>query len=222
MKLSNKNQIYETISNIQYYVNKIFTFVPSHIIDTKYGSFYSLNVREGHPSMESSETFYIDSNTLLRPHASNFQNIVIEKYREIINKYCSSQYIGFYNIGKVFRKDDSRMHHYCFNQCDILVFGPTASVSHLKDFYVSLLSFLDIDLEIRIRNSYFPFTNPSYEVDALKDGKYIEIAGMGITNTDHMKKHINKNIRAIASGMGIERLAFLKSSFSSIKEARRR
>ena len=214
------NIIHLTIKKIHKYVNSRFISVRSKIIDTTYGSFISLDINEDHEAFGPKDTFYIDSKYILRPHATNFQHIVIDQYNQLINNNCSDRYIGFYNLGKVFRKDDSSTHHYCFHQCDIMIFGPSASISDLYSFFVGLFDYLDIEANIRIRNSYFPFTFPSYEVDLMWKDKYLEIAGMGITSTNHMKKKIHNSIKCIAVGIGIERISCIINDADSIKKAR--
>jgi phenylalanyl-tRNA synthetase alpha chain len=130
--------------------------------------------------------------------------------------------IAFISGGKVYRKDDDATHLPMFHQVEGIYVNEDVCFSQLKDLiYKIIYALFGEDIELRFRPSYFPFTEPSAEVDILsKEGKWLEILGCGIVNPVVLE---NCNIDAnkysgLAFGLGVERIAMLKHGVSDIRE----
>jgi phenylalanyl-tRNA synthetase alpha chain len=130
--------------------------------------------------------------------------------------------IAFSSAGKVFRKDDDATHLPMFHQVEGIYVDTDVTFSNLKDLIHKILHDLfGKGIEIRFRPSYFPFTEPSAEVDILSEnGKWLEILGCGIINPVVLENcNIDSNMYSgLALGLGIERIAMLKYEVSDIRE----
>jgi len=122
-------------------------------------NFNYLNIPYDHPARNKQDTFYLDKNLLLRTHTSNTQIRILEKFPN-----CE---IKFFSIGKVYRRDeDDATHIHQFNQLEVVAVGQKISLVNLKNTLEFLLTeFFEKKHLIRFRSSYFPFTEPSFEVD---------------------------------------------------------
>ena len=124
--------------------------------------------------------------------------------------------------GKVYRKDDDSTHLPMFHQIEGIFIDKDVNFAHLKDLIYEIINFLfGKEVEIRFRPSYFPFTEPSAEVDILSDdGKWLEILGCGIVNPivlENCKVNSDK-YQGFAFGLGIERIAMIKYGVKDIRE----
>jgi phenylalanyl-tRNA synthetase alpha chain len=130
--------------------------------------------------------------------------------------------LAFISGGKVYRKDDDATHLPMFHQVEGIYVDEYVSFSQLKDLiYKIIYSFFGENVELRFRPSYFPFTEPSAEVDILsKEGKWLEILGCGLVNPVVLENcNIDSNIYSgLAFGLGIERIAMLKHGVTDIRE----
>ena len=183
-------------------------------IETEKFNFDMLNIRESHPARQMHDTFYVENKAnLLRTHTSPVQ------IRGMLEKKPP---LAFISGGKVFRKDDDATHLPMFHQVEGIYVDEDVSFAQLKDLIYKIIHELfDEDVELRFRPSYFPFTEPSAEVDILsKDGKWLEILGCGIVNPvvlDNCNIDSNK-YSGLAFGLGIERIAMLKHEVNDIRE----
>ena len=129
---------------------------------------------------------------------------------------------AFASAGKVYRKDDDSTHLPMFHQIEGIYVNEDVTFSDLKGIIHNIIyKIFDSDIEIRFRPSYFPFTEPSAEVDILSDkGEWLEILGCGIVNPIVLENcNINSNLyRGFAFGLGIERIAMLKYNVNDIRE----
>ena len=130
--------------------------------------------------------------------------------------------IAFISGGKVYRKDDDATHLPMFHQIEGLYIDENVSFSMLKDLIFKIIfSLFGKKIEIRFRPSYFPFTEPSAEVDILsKDNKWLEILGCGVVNPIVLKNCDidSSKYTGLAFGLGIERIAMLKYGVKDIRE----
>ena len=129
---------------------------------------------------------------------------------------------AFSSAGKVYRKDDDATHLPMFHQVEGIYVDQEVNFANLKDLiHKIILNIFSEDVEIRFRPSYFPFTEPSAEVDILsKNGNWLEILGCGIVNPivlDNCKINSDK-YSGLALGLGIERIAMLKYGVNDIRE----
>ena len=183
-------------------------------IESEDFNFDMLNIKKSHPARQMHDTFYINNKSkVLRTHTSPVQ---------IRSMLKSTPPFAFSSAGKVYRKDDDATHLPMFHQVEGIYVDRDVNFGNLKDLINKiLLSLFGKKVEIRFRPSYFPFTEPSAEVDILsKNGKWLEILGCGIVNPVVLE---NCNIDSekfsgLAFGLGIERIAMLKYEVNDIRD----
>ena len=205
------NQMKDSIMNLL--ISFGFEIVDGPEIETEEFNFDMLNIKKSHPARQMHDTFYVNKKShVLRTHTSPVQ------IRGMLKK---TPPLAFISGGKVFRKDDDATHLPMFHQVEGIYVDENISFSHLKDLIFKIIHALfDKDIKIRFRPSYFPFTEPSAEVDILsKDGKWLEILGCGIVNPKVLENcGINpNNYSGLAFGLGIERIAMLKHEVKDIR-----
>lgn len=193
------------------------------LIEEDYYNFEALNIPKDHPSRDMQDTFYIDKKHVLRTHTSPIQIHTLEA------EEAPLRIIG---LGSVFRSDSDISHSPNFHQIEGLLVDKKVSMAHLKGtvaFFVK--EFFDKELKTRFRPSFFPFTEPSAEVDCQCSscmGKgcslcgqtgWIEIGGCGLVNPKVLKLSNldTERWQAYAFGFGIERMAILKYGIKSIR-----
>ena len=190
-------------------------------------NFTRANTPEGHPARDMQDTFYVDVNRLLRSQTTAIQMRVLEKDHDNlpIKVICP---------GKVYRRDDDdATHSHQFMQCEGLVIGENITVADLKGTLELMIHELfNKDAKIRFRPSYFPFTEPSFEVDmtchvcggkgcpTCKGTGWIEILGSGMVHPNVLEAAgiDSKKYTGFAFGVGIDRLAMMKYGISDIRE----
>lgn len=192
-------------------------------IDTDYYCFQALNIPKDHPARDMQDTFYISDNVLLRPHTSPGQVRTMENKKPPIK---------ILSPGRVYRADDDASHSPMFHQIEGLVVDKGVSLCDLKgllDEFVRII--FDKDTKTRFRPSYFPFTEPSVEVDVTcckcggkgcnlcKGTGWIEILGAGVVNKKVLEMSgIDSNVYSgLAFGLGIERITMIKYGISDIR-----
>ena len=191
-----------------------FRIIDGPEIETEEYNFDMLNIKESHPARQMHDTFYVNNKEyVLRTHTSPVQ---------IRAMLANKPPMAFISGGKVYRKDDDATHLPMFHQIEGLYVDEDVSFSILKDLIFKIIHQLfDETIKIRFRPSYFPFTEPSAEVDILsKDGKWLEILGCGIVNPivlDNCGIN-NKKYSGLAFGLGIERIAMLKYGVKDIRD----
>ena len=183
-------------------------------IETEEFNFDMLNIKESHPARQMHDTFYVDGKkNVLRTHTSPVQ---------IRSMLKASPPMAFTSAGKVYRKDDDSTHLPMFHQVEGIYVDDNVTFANLKHLIHQILhNLFGNDVEIRFRPSYFPFTEPSAEVDILSDsGKWLEILGCGIVNPIVLENcNIDsKKYSGLAFGLGVERIAMLKYGVNDIRE----
>ena len=189
-------------------------------------NFEKLNLPKDHPARDMQDTFYITEDTLLRTHTSPVQvRTMLEKGgKEPIKILCP---------GKVFRRDeDDATHSHQFMQIEGLVIDESISMADLKGtLLLTAKKLFGESRKIRLRPSYFPFTEPSVEVDVschncngkgcnvCKGTGWIEILGSGMVNDNVLEAcgYDSKKYQGFAFGMGVERIAMLKYGINDIR-----
>ena len=191
-----------------------FEIVDGPEIETEEFNFDMLNIKKSHPARQMHDTFYVQNKSnLLRTHTSPVQ------IRGMLEKKPP---LAFISGGKVFRKDDDATHLPMFHQVEGIYVDKNVSFAQLKDLiYKIIYSLFGEDVKLRFRPSYFPFTEPSAEVDILsKEGKWLEILGCGIVNSVVLENcNIDSNkYSGLAFRLDIERIAMLKHRLRDIRE----
>ena len=195
-------------------VNLGFEVIDGPEIETEEFNFDMLNIKKTHPARQMHDTFYLNNKeNLLRTHTSPVQ------IRGMLQKKPP---IAFISGGKVYRKDDDATHLPMFHQVEGIYVDENVSFANLKDLIYKIVhSLFGDDIKLRFRPSYFPFTEPSAEVDILsKDDKWLEILGCGLVNPVVLENcNIDsKKFSGLAFGLGIERIAMLKHGVNDIRE----
>ncbi|MDO8063863.1 phenylalanine--tRNA ligase subunit alpha [Candidatus Phytoplasma bonamiae] len=193
----------------------------SEEIETDLYNFELLNISKNHPARDMQDSFYLDQKQekLLRTHVSAMQIKAMLQHPNKPLKIISS--------GNVYRRDkDDATHSHQFTQLDGFVIDYKANLENLKTTVTSLIKHIfGKKQKIFFRPSYFPFTNPSLEVDLIltkknKQKRYLEIMGAGLIHPNILKQggfDPNK-YQGFAFGMGIERLAMLKYQIEDIRD----
>ena len=183
-------------------------------IETEEYNFDMLNIKKSHPARQMHDTFYVENKThVLRTHTSPVQIRAMLKNKPPI---------AFTSGGKVYRKDDDSTHLPMFHQVEGIYIDRDVNFAQLKDLIYKIVhSLFGENVELRFRPSFFPFTEPSAEVDILSnDGKWLEVLGCGIVNPIVLENcNINsKEFSGLAFGLGIERISMLKHGVKDIRE----
>ena len=183
-------------------------------IESEKFNFDMLNIKENHPARQMHDTFYLNKKEkLLRTHTSPVQ---------IRSMLENEPPLAFISGGKVYRKDDDATHLPMFHQIEGIYIDENVSFANLKDIIYQIInSLFGEDIKLRFRPSYFPFTEPSAEVDIMsEDGKWLEILGCGIVNPVVLENcNIDsKKYTGLAFGLGLERIAMLKHQVNDIRD----
>jgi phenylalanyl-tRNA synthetase alpha chain len=202
-----------TLSDIEnIFLNAGFLVEDGPEIEDEHHNFTALNIPENHPARAMHDTFYFDNNLLLRTHTSPIQIRSMEKQGVPIKIIAP---------GKVYRRDSDLTHIPMFHQIEGLVIDQGINFTHLKGILHEFINcFFEQPMELRFRPSYFPFTEPSAEVDILsEDGKWLEILGCGMVHPKvlDLLELDSEKYTGYAFGMGVERLAMLKHEIKDIR-----
>jgi phenylalanyl-tRNA synthetase alpha chain len=188
-------------------------------------NFEYLNIPKDHPARDMQDTFYVNNNLLLRTHTSGMQ------IREMMK---NQKPIKLISHGKVYRRDeDDATHSHQFSQIEGLWIGKNVTLSDLKTHLkIFLGKYFEKEVEIFLRPSYFPFTEPSIEVDVTcvncdgvgcsicKQTGLIEILGAGMVNSKLFENCglDPKEYQGFAFGIGVERITMIKHKISDIRD----
>lgn len=206
--------IKNTICNI--FIGMGFEVREGPEIETDYYNFQALNIPKDHPARDMQDTFYFSENLLLRTHTSPCQVHTMEAKKPPIRMICP---------GKVYRSDYDATHSPMFQQIEGLVVDKGITLCDLKGIFDEFVkAFFSKESKTRLRPSYFPFTEPSVEMDVTcsvcggkgcricKGTGWIEVLGAGIVNPKVLEGcGIDTNeYSGLAFGLGIDRLAMIK------------
>ena len=200
-------------------IKKIFSDIGFSIsygseIDDEYHNFTALNVPEHHPARDMQDTFFVDKDIVLRTHTSNVQIHLMEE---------KDPPLRFIVPGRVYRNESISYKSYClFHQVEGLFVDKNVSFAQLKgclEYFVKKM--FGSDRKMRWRPSYFPFTEPSAEVDIWDEqrNQWMEILGCGMVDPEVFNSvdYDSKIWRGYAFGMGVERIAMLKYGIEDIR-----
>lgn len=206
-----KHIIPQTINEIKTILIKMgFIFSDGPEIESTFRNFEALNVNEKHPCRTDHQSFFVNSSTILRTHTSSVQTYVIEQLESTIKSFT---------IGRTYRRDLDATHVPMFHQIEGIYIAPTANLSEMFKVIKTLLSnWFEIDNpEIRVRPSYFPFTEPSYEIDIKLEGKWLEILGCGMIHRNVFTALGQAPKIGFAFGCGLERMAMVKYKINDLR-----
>lgn len=218
--LGTLHPITQTIARITEYFSQLgFRVKDGPEIEDDYHNFEALNIPAHHPARAMHDTFYVNPVTVLRTHTSPVQVRVMEESKPPIAIVCP---------GKVYRCDSDQTHSPMFHQVEALYVAEKVSFADLKTLLSEFLKafFEKEDLQVRFRPSYFPFTEPSAEVDIEwgknADGtvKWLEVLGCGMVHPNVLK-HVGINSErysGFALGLGVERFAMLRYGVNDLRQ----
>ncbi len=208
-----------TLNRIQNYF-KQFGFVVEEgpEIEDEFHNFEALNIPDHHPARAMHDTFYFDDKLLLRTHTSSVQIHVMQEQKPPIRIIAP---------GRVYRCDSDPTHSPMFHQVEGLLVDEEVSFVDLKGIIIDFLQsfFDDESLQVRFRPSYFPFTEPSAEIDIgmtdknTNNTKWLEVMGCGMVHPNVFSSvGIDTNkYNGYAFGMGVERLAMLRHQVNDLR-----
>jgi len=181
-------------------------------IERDFYNFTALNIPENHPARAMHDTFYIDAQHVLRTHTSPVQ----VRYME-----TNQPPLKIISPGRVYRVDSDATHSPMFHQVEGLWVDEQISFANLKGVMQDFLQrFFERDnLQVRFRPSFFPFTEPSAEIDMSWNGGWLEIGGCGMVHPNvlqHVKIDSEKYL-GFAFGLGVERLAMLRYGVNDLR-----
>jgi phenylalanyl-tRNA synthetase alpha chain len=205
------------------FANAGFSIVEGPEVEDDYHNFEALNIPAHHPARAMHDTFYFDSHLLLRTHTSPVQIRVMEQQGPPLKMIAP---------GRVYRCDSDLTHTPMFHQVEGLLVDEEVSFADLKGvLYDFLTNFFERDLKVRFRPSYFPFTEPSAEVDiqcvmcdgggcrVCKQTGWLEVLGCGMVYPE-VFRHVgidSERYLGYAFGMGVERLGMLRYGINDIR-----
>ena len=217
--------ITRTIQRMEtFFASMGFDVVEGPEIEDDYHNFEALNIPAHHPARAMHDTFYVDDTHVLRTHTSGVQVRTMETQSPPIRVICP---------GRVYRCDSDLTHSPMFHQVEGLLIDETSNFGHLKGLLKDFLQafFERDDLSVRLRPSYFPFTEPSAEVDiqcvkcsgegcrVCSHTGWIEVLGCGMVNPKvlEMSGIDPDKYRGFAFGMGVERLSMLRYGIGDLR-----
>ena len=206
------------ITQVSERVSQLFSMLGFQItegpeIEDEYYNFEALNISANHPARTMVDTFYFWDNKLLRTHTSPVQIREMEKQGVPIRLIA---------LGRVYRRDLDKTHTPMFHQVEGLVVDKHSTFSTLKGLLQKFLNcFFEKDMRIRFRPSYFPFTEPSAEVDVyqLCANRWLEVLGCGMIHPNVLRnlKIDPDEYGGFAFGIGLDRLAMLRYKVSDLR-----
>ncbi|MDY4857524.1 MAG: phenylalanine--tRNA ligase subunit alpha [Candidatus Onthovivens sp.] len=222
-----QNPFYKVIKEIEdIFIGMGYSIEDGPEVDKDHYVFELLNIPKDHPARDMQDTLYIDEETLLRSHTSSIQAHVMEK--------ANGQPIKIICPGKTYRRDDDDMtHSHQFAQVEGLVIDKNINLGNLKStLELFAKKMFSKDTKVRFRSSYFPFTEPSVEVDVscfnckgkgcpiCKNSGWIEILGAGMVHPNVLKMsgYDPEVYSGFAFGIGIERVAMLRYGINDIRK----
>ncbi len=188
-----------------------FTVVDGPEIEDDYHNFAALNIPEHHPARAMHDTFYCNADLLLRTHTSNVQIRYMNETRPPLRVIAP---------GRVYRCDSDMTHTPMFHQVEGIMVDEGVTFAHLKGVLEEFAAHIfGAGADTRFRPSYFPFTEPSAEVDILGDNGWLEILGCGMVHPTVLENVgiDSRKYSGFAFGMGVERIAMLRYGINDIR-----
>ena len=209
----NMHPVNRTIERIQQFFGDLgFEVKQGPEVEDGFHNFDALNIPEHHPARADHDTFYFTPDTVLRTQTSGVQIRTMEKEQPPLR---------IISPGRVYRNDYDQTHTPMFHQVEGLMVDKNVSFAELKGVLHDFLhQFFEEDLQIRFRPSYFPFTEPSAEVDVMgKNGKWLEVLGCGMVHPNVLRSvGIDpEEYTGFAFGMGVERLTMLRYGVNDLR-----
>lgn len=188
-----------------------YTVATGPEMETDYYNFEALNTPPDHPARDMQDTFYLPDGNLLRTHTSSVQIRYMEKHKPPVRIVAP---------GRVYRRDTvDATHAAVFHQIELLAVGEGLTFNDLKGTIKEFLRQMFGEVPVRFRASYFPFTEPSAEVDVQWKGKWLEVLGCGMVDPNVFKAvgYDPEKYTGFAAGFGVERFAMVLHQIDDIR-----
>ena len=180
-------------------------------VETDHHNFTALNIPPDHPARDMQDTFYLQDNLLLRTHTSPVQIRHLETHAPPVRIVAP---------GRVYRRDAvDATHSPVFHQVEVLAIDEGLDFSHLRGTVMAFLKAFFGDLPVRFRASYFPFTEPSAEVDVQWRGRWLEVMGCGMVDPAVLEGLglDPERYSGFAAGLGVERFCMVRHGIDDIR-----
>lgn len=212
-KPGNLHPVSRTIARIESFFGELgFSVKTGPEIEDGFHNFDALNIPANHPARADHDTFYFNPDMMLRTQTSGVQIRTMEAEKPPLR---------IISPGRVYRNDYDQTHTPMFHQVEGLMVDKNVSFTELKGILHDFLHhFFEESLEVRFRPSYFPFTEPSAEVDVMgKNGQWLEVLGCGMVHPNVLKSvGIDpEEYTGFAFGMGVERLTMLRYGVNDLR-----
>jgi phenylalanyl-tRNA synthetase alpha chain len=212
-KIGNLHPVTRTIARIESFFGDLgFEVKTGPEVEDGFHNFDALNIPANHPARADHDTFYFNPDVMLRTQTSGVQIRTMEAEKPPLR---------IISPGRVYRNDYDQTHTPMFHQVEGLMVDKKVSFAELKGILHDFLNhFFEEEMTVRFRPSYFPFTEPSAEVDVMsKDGKWLEVLGCGMVHPNVLKA-VNidpEKYTGFAFGMGVERLTMLRYGVNDLR-----
>lgn len=203
------NSIIDQITDI--FVGLGYTVASGPEIEEDYYNFEALNFLPDHPARDMQDTLYLPNGKMMRTHTSNTQIRYMENHEPPLRALAT---------GRCYRRDTvDATHAAVFHQIEFFAVDKNITFADLRGTIQLFLEALFGDIEVRLRPSYFPFTEPSAEVDVKWKGKWLEVLGCGMIDPNVLKSvgYDPEVHSGFAAGLGVERLAMVQSQIDDIR-----
>lgn len=211
--LGGLHPVTRTINRIQSFFTELgFSVKSGPEIEDGFHNFDALNIPANHPARADHDTFYFNPDVMLRTQTSGVQIRTMEAEKPPLR---------IISPGRVYRNDYDQTHTPMFHQVEGLMVDKNVSFAELKGILHDFLNnFFEAELQVRFRPSYFPFTEPSAEVDVMgQNGKWLEVLGCGMVHPNVLRS-VNidpEEYTGFAFGMGVERLTMLRYGVNDLR-----
>ena len=209
----NLHPVSRTIARIEQFFGELgFAVKTGPEVEDSFHNFDALNIPANHPARADHDTFYFNPEIMLRTQTSGVQIRTMEAEKPPLR---------IISPGRVYRNDYDQTHTPMFHQVEGLMVDKNVSFTELKGILHDFLqNFFEESLQVRFRPSYFPFTEPSAEVDVMgKNGQWLEVLGCGMVHPNVLRA-VNidpEEYTGFAFGMGAERLAMLRYGVNDLR-----
>ncbi|XGB43603.1 MAG: phenylalanine--tRNA ligase subunit alpha [Nodosilinea sp. LVE1205-7] len=203
------NSIIDRIVDI--FVGLGYTVANGPEVETDYYNFEALNFLPDHPARDMQDTLYLPNGDLMRTHTSNVQIRYMQTHQPPLRAVA---------IGRCYRRDTvDATHAAVFHQIEFFAVDTAITFSDLRGTIKVFLEALYGEIPVRFRPSYFPFTEPSAEVDVQWQGKWLEVLGCGMIDPNVLKAvgYDPEVYSGFAAGLGVERLAMVQHQIDDIR-----
>jgi phenylalanyl-tRNA synthetase alpha chain len=212
-QVGNLHPVNRTIARIESFFGDLgFEVKTGPEVEDGFHNFDALNIPANHPARADHDTFYFNPDVMLRTQTSGVQIRTMEAQKPPIR---------IISPGRVYRNDYDQTHTPMFHQVEGLMVDKKVSFAELKGILHDFLNhFFEEEMTVRFRPSYFPFTEPSAEVDVMsKDGKWLEVLGCGMVHPNVLKAvNVDPELyTGFAFGMGVERLTMLRYGVNDLR-----